>query len=69
MVIYAPLSLTQGITRTQTMSRLSVGSLGSRLRGSQVDGNLLSQIARVADRSVPSVAACRRVAYWVLCDF
>ena len=33
MVIYAPLSFTQEITRTQTKSRLSVGSLGSRLRG------------------------------------
>ena len=51
MVIYAPLSFTQEITRTQTKSRLSVGSLGSRLRGSQVDGNLLSKIAKMADRS------------------
>ena len=51
MVIYAPLSFTQEITRTQTKSRRSVGSLGSRLRGSQVDGNLLSQIAKMADRS------------------
>ena len=41
----------QEITRTQTKSRLSVGSLGTRLRGSQVDGNLLSQIAKMADRS------------------
>ena len=42
---------TQEITRKQTKSRLSAGSLGTRLRGSQVGGNLLSQIAKVEDRS------------------
>ena len=61
MVIYAPLSLvfvyfTQEITRTQTKSRLSAGSLGTRLRGSQVGGNLLSQIAEMVDRSIADVA-------------
>ena len=39
------------MTRTQTKSRLSAGSLGTRLRGSQVGGNLLSQIATMTDRS------------------
>ena len=41
----------QEITRTQTKSRLTAGSLGTRLRGSQVGeagGNLLSQIAKMA---------------------
>ena len=33
-------------TRTQTKSRLSVARLGTRLRGSQVEGNLLSQVPR-----------------------
>ena len=58
MVIYAPLSFTQEITRTQTKSRLSVGSLGSRLRGSQVDGNLLSQIAKMADTDRLPIVLC-----------
>ena len=44
---------TQEITRTQTKSRLTAGSLGTKLRGSQVGGNLLSQIAKKADRSLP----------------
>ena len=41
---------TQEITGKQTKPRLSAGSLGTRLRGSQVGGNLLSQIAKVEDR-------------------
>ena len=41
----------QEITKTQAKSRLSAGSLGTRLRGSQVGGNLLSQIAKMTDRS------------------
>ena len=39
------------MTRTQTKSRLLAGSLGTRLRGSQVGGNLLSHIATMTDRS------------------
>ena len=35
----------------ETKSRLSARSLGARLRGSQVGGNLLSQIAKMVDRS------------------
>ena len=42
---------TQEITRTQTKSRLSAGILSTRLLGSQVGGNLLSQISKV-DRSL-----------------
>ena len=41
----------QEITKTQTKSRLSAGSLCTRLRGSSVGGNLLSQIAKMSDRS------------------
>ena len=40
---------TQEVTRTQTKSRLTAGSLGTRLRGSQVGGNLLLQIAKMAN--------------------
>ena len=39
------------MTRTQTKSRLLAGSLGTRLRGSQVGGNLLSHIATMTYRS------------------
>ena len=41
MVIYA----------RETKSRLSAGSLGTRLRGSRVGENLLLQIAKMTDRS------------------
>ena len=56
MVIYVQLSfvfstLHKRSQEKQTKSRLSAGSLGTRLRGSQVGGNLLSQIAKVEDRS------------------
>ena len=42
---------TQDITRTQTKSRLSAGSLGRRVPESQVGGNLLSPIAKMVGRS------------------
>ena len=35
----------------ETKSRLSAGSLDTALRGSQVGENLLSQFAKMADRS------------------
>ena len=51
MVIYAPLSLvfvyfTQEITRTQTKSRLSAGSLGTRLRGHKLAGICCHRLPR-----------------------
>ena len=65
---HCALYFTQEITRTQTKSRLSAGSLGTRLRESQVGqvgGNLLSQIAidnrSFVDRVVlPVTAAINR---------
>ena len=50
MTVIGFVYFTQKITRTQTKSRLSAGRLGTRLRGSSVGGNLLSQVAKTADR-------------------
>ena len=50
MTVIGFVYFTQKITRTQTKSRLSAGRLGTRLRGSSVGGNLLSQVAKMADR-------------------
>ena len=52
MVIYALLStLRKRSQELKQRSRLSAGSLGTRLRGSQVGRNLWSQIAKMAGRS------------------